>query len=124
MKAESWKKSCVHARHTNAHKKPFQAPDIYTWPHHPCGPHNLLEGNMHNFWLCFQLTMQVYLLVSVLIRKLTKGNENLQMLSCGHSTACGVREKSVGLHLRRVVHILWLQVMVDSIHNPSKHTPI
>ena len=66
--------------------------------------------------------MQVYLLVSVLIRKLTKGNENLQMLSCGHSTACGVRDKS--LYLRRVVHILWLQVMVDSIHNPSKHAPI
>ena len=40
---------------------------------------------------------------------------------CSHvSTALYV----VGLYLRRVVHILWLQMMVDSIHDPSKHAAI
>lgn len=60
-------------------KKPFQPLDIH-------GYITNLKETRSTFGSVFNLTMQVYLLVSVPTRKL---NERLQMLSCEHGTVCG-----------------------------------
>ena len=63
-------------------KQPFQPLDIH-------GYITNLKETHPTFGSVFNLTVQVYLLVSVPTRKLTKYNERLQMLSCGQGTVCG-----------------------------------